>query len=95
MPCSDTDSGQLQYEYGELRKKLDHLTRLLCEACKILEIDDSTVSVDLSNWYHQHKIDDKKRLEAEARSKTFIAKRKQAVLDRLTAEERYILGFKP
>lgn len=56
MPCSDS-----QY-YSDLhtQEKMDKLTRLLCEACKLLDNKSLTTNMsdELREWHINHTWDD-------------------------------------
>lgn len=60
MPCFDPDADR--YASEELRKRCDKLTRLLCEACKLVDLGKlGRSSPELRAWWQQHQAWDKKR----------------------------------
>lgn len=70
MPCYVTGSeiGDLELFAKEDREALKasnaevlRLTRLLCEACKLLHGSKATMSKDLQNWSRKHDNQDRKR----------------------------------
>lgn len=76
MPCqSFTDSEIRQMaenrhrdEISKLAKEINELTRLLCYACKQINIEHQRVMSgspmqELKNWYSEHKKHDTKRLQ--------------------------------
>lgn len=87
MPCSDGgyDSSSIYVD------KINQLTRLLCEVmtkCGPLR----GCSQELVDWWDSHQEIDKKRVAAE---EAFRQKklRRQKVLNKLTLEERKLLGL--
>ncbi len=64
MPCYYTGSAEgdaklaHQQEAVELSREITNLTRLLCEACTELSMDN--VSDELKKWWKQHQKIDKK-----------------------------------
>lgn len=59
MPCSDGN----YYHDQLIQQKLDKLTRLLCEACKLIDNRSltSSMSKELKEWHIQHTWDDLRR----------------------------------
>lgn len=102
MPCYDVRD-EPAYVAREYQQKVDKLTRLLCEACTVLEDKCSAASVnypelkdhvsdELGQWWDAHQEMDRKRKAAEAKSKAARRARKDA-LSRMSAEDRRILGL--
>lgn len=97
MPCVDPgDDGRF---IGLQAKKIDMLTRLLCEACQMLDdkVDEVGTTHDprsreLQNWWAAHKMADLKRKAAEAKEERRDKLRREA-LAKLTEEERQVLGL--
>jgi hypothetical protein len=61
MPCVDSSSNDDYFDGG--RARLDRLTRLLCEACRVIRKTKSEklMSPELSAWSIQHQKDDAAR----------------------------------
>ena len=89
MPCTDGGPTSYSYENPETKRRLDHVTRLLCTLCKRLEnigrpVDGKIVNInfifsddsELSEWWENHKILDRKH-EAARLAKEKAAKEKQ------------------
>lgn len=81
MPCIDTGR-----EHEELRikqRRLDHVTRLLCELTKRVKtagLLQLLADTELTQWMSEHEKVDQERIRREALSK-------------LTAEEKKALGL--
>ena len=78
MPCTYEPSQQEIEESFQrnalalYKPKLDKLTRLLCEACNLIECEYGNLncgSKELSKWWIKHKKEDTKRLKKEAKIK--------------------------
>ena len=100
MPCRDEPSPEEIHESvkavrkreKEIKNKIDSLTRMLCNACKILTYHDVEITHpditnkeldELANWNVNHKKWDKERLAAA----------KKNALAKLSDEEREALGL--
>ncbi len=109
MPCSDGRDNMSRIEYQDTPytlDRLDRVTRLLCFVlrkinvsvlhaiieCKYSNTEDNTNARDLAKWWSTHQAEDRKR-EAAEREKERKKKVKQQALDKLTCEERQILGL--
>lgn len=93
MPCSD---GGYREEYQ--RDREDMLARIACAALTELERIGQEDFLLLSNdevreWWADHKEFDRQRLEQE-RQIAELKRRKQAALDKLSDEEKLLLGLK-
>lgn len=69
------------------------LTRMLCSALLQLEAGDIPIPLDCKAWWAAHKKEDALRKRAEA-NKLAEAKKRKAILSKLTSEEREILGLR-
>jgi hypothetical protein len=87
MPC---DSGG--YCGDSLRPELDKVTRLLCEVLGSLP-SDRHLSLEVRAWWEQHQAEDRRKAEAEQQEQERRTKAR-AALDKLTSEERALLGIK-
>lgn len=90
MPCRD-------YEYEEQcelerHKKADKLTRMLCEAMRLLKNSRIAIPNELSDWWDDHQEADLKARRAEE-AKALRAKAKQNALRKLSPAERKLLGL--
>lgn len=59
MPCSDSqdyDRAMRADELDKLKKRLDHVTHLLCSLCRTLPAESLTEEVQ--QWWKQHQVDD-------------------------------------
>jgi len=92
MPCQD--DGQADYydriERRNLKKRLDRVTAMLCEMC---QRSDTVLPPDIREWFQKHREADRKRIAAEQAAET-AARAKAAALDKLTPEEKRLLGLK-
>lgn len=102
MPCRDYNDCNTREIIDEamqpVKKKLDKVTRLLCETLKKVEGSAIETEVllrggELAEWWIEHKKQDAKRLAAEA-EKRRKAKAKREALKKLNKEERQLLGLK-
>lgn len=102
MPCRDYDDYNVREAIDEIeersKKKLDKVTRLLCETLKKVEGTAIETEVllkggELAEWWTEHKKQDAKRLAAE-REKKRKAKVRREALRKLNKEERQLLGLK-
>ena len=95
MPCIDERSEEKskRRELDDARK-IDKLTRLLCEACQL--VDFNRASEELTEWNKKHQEADRKRKEKQRRIKTASDKKKKfkkSGLSKLSMEERKALGI--
>ena len=92
MPCSDASPRSDEYSaaIGKMRNKLDKITRLLCEACYIIEHKGIQPSLELRQWWADHQEEDRIRNEQEQDEKRRRAIKK-AALAKLTGEELKLL----
>lgn len=99
MPC--TYDGPPSYG-PSYKKELDEVTELLCELCQHLEGTPSTrfgnnfkrfSTIALREWWEKHKKMDAERLERERREAA-EKKAKENALNKLTPEERKLLGIR-
>lgn len=96
MPCTD-GGGPIPYpcnhsaEIKHLKARNDELARLLCGLCNEIA---STYEFKgpLKEWWDAHQEFDRKRKQKEAEEKLKRRNRK-AALDKLTKEERKLLGL--
>ena len=96
MPCryeeSDAEKAASAAESEKVRnRKLDKLTRMLCWLCNRVENDLGLTTLirqndELDKWWTSHKKSDAKKAALEIQSKRKVA------LDKLTPEERTLLG---
>jgi len=97
MPCRDdypvrSEPTVSQKDFDAVRSRLDKVTNLLCKLCKLAGVDERfSVDSDIYQWYQNHKAEDAKRKEAELHE---MERKRAAILNKLTAEERQILGVK-
>lgn len=108
-PCSDwgfaeaEEKAELRVENRQLRERNELLAQMLCELCGCLENNDDDYyicsSEKLSKWWNEHKILDAHRRKEElaviAREKKEeeLKKKRDIVLNKLTKEERELLGL--
>jgi hypothetical protein len=94
MPCSD--GGPNYQDNPETKRRLDLATRLLCSLCrKITNSGRDTLiydDVELVRWWNDHLAADRKREKAEEAEREVIRKH-QAALNKLTPEDRKVLGL--
>ena len=98
MPCRDYESDSRDSEIA-LKKQNDRLARIACAAMTELESQGKADFLLLKNdelraWWGKHKEADRKRMEDEA-AKAKLEAFKKAALDKLTDEERAVLGLAP
>lgn len=95
MPCRDYDDSVRIVEDPETRRRLDHVTRMLCGLLQQLEEKNllSCISGNITvlQWWKDHQAADRKRLEAEAAAR-LKQKHRAAALAKLTPAERKLLG---
>lgn len=67
MPCYDSRSDP-EYIRSEFKADIDKLTRLLCEACTMLELgtDLKEGSSELRKWWEEHAKWDEQRRKSRA-----------------------------
>jgi hypothetical protein len=85
--------GDLKLQKDELAEQATTVTRLLCQLCE--SIDKNQVEImppAVKVWWNKHKEIDKKRKLEEQIQKTLDHKKKEA-LNKLTPEERHLLGI--
>lgn len=93
MPCGD--SGGHEYEFTELRIQLRDAKRAACELYRLLvNVEEFSgwpqVSKETLTWIRRHEKEDRERIARELRQKR-EERRREAVLNKLTAAERRIL----
>jgi hypothetical protein len=111
MPCRDwgdykesQEERDLRSEVDSKQKRLDKLTRILCEVEKHIPVQTfSKLSKEAQAWIQNHREADanaKKAAEREAESnrlqklqKEKELRLKESAFSKLTAEERKVLGF--
>lgn len=91
MPCSD--GGYTTGEPALSMKRVDRLSNLLCEACKLLDKSPGTgaMSKALAKWWRQHQKRDAERVAREKEVESQERLRKK-ILKKLTPKERKALG---
>ena len=103
MPCQSYDdswdSGSNERKIRELKKQADMLARIACKAMAELErneIEDLLILKDdeVRTWWKKHKEDDA-REQARLAEIERKARIKQEALDRLSDEEKEVLGLAP
>lgn len=104
MPCQSYDNSwdsgdDDRRKIRELKKQADMLARIACKALEELEkneVEDMLLLADdeVRTWWAKHKEDDRKEQarQAEIERKARI---KQEALDRLSDEEKELLGLAP
>ena len=83
-------------EYDHDHEKINRLTRLLCEANKLLDDEPRAGqfrSKEMCLWWEKHQEQDRLRLEKEALERAKVRLRIQA-RNKLTKEELEALGIK-
>ena len=93
MPCRDY--GYEEYEAQKTKEKLDMLTRNLCAAMKLIEKKDLLIKMPMEarEWWTKHKELDAKE-EAKRNEELRKQKLKNAALDKLSPEEKTLLGLR-
>jgi hypothetical protein len=97
MPCRDDRT--VHDPAPSLKKRLDKVTRLLCELCVKLEDAerfDALASKKLKAWWDKHKLADRRRRRAEQMERDKDKLRGRALAKAraaLTDEEREALGI--
>ena len=96
MPCYYTGSaeGDAKLAAQETHKKLTEVTRVACEALRMIEHmgDLGGLTAETRGWWIEHKKVDVERIAAEKR-KTTKRKLQQSGLSKLTKEEKDALGL--
>jgi hypothetical protein len=92
MPCRDSRDDNLGSE-------LNHVTKLLCEACARLDSAGlgTSVSKELACWWQDHQAADRARIKAEQEYIAWQneqAKLKRQALDKLSEAEKKALGVR-
>lgn len=93
MPCYRTGSaeGDASLDASEARSDVTKLTRLLCNACELLEDNEIPIRGSLREWWLNHlRIDNARAARVAAEMKR--AKLRSVALAKLTPEERAALG---
>jgi hypothetical protein len=101
MPCSDERGTNADYISSAFQEKIDKLTRLLCEANRVIDhlelkhrrSPGPSRSRELREWWEDHKRMDKEREEQAKRIKQEYRIRQEA-RNKLTPEERRVLGIR-
>lgn len=91
MPCTYDDDGE---DERRLRDECDKLTRLLCEACQIIEDAKIERSHELNTWWFDHKRQDAVRRQREQDAEQ-EKKDLESVRAKLTYRELRLLGLDP
>lgn len=93
MPCSD-GSRACYEENPELRRSADASTRAACDMRTILRRAnlEHMLTVETRKWIAKHDAADAKRI-AEENAAGIRQRVKQQALDKLTLEERRVLGL--
>jgi hypothetical protein len=91
MPCDDGSRGGHSVEYVDRPETI----KSLCDACRTLEAAGllGRVSERTQRWWKAHKQADAAREQAD-RERVAKRKKREAVLAKLSKEERRILGVK-
>lgn len=92
MPCR---SDYPDESYERATKKVDRLTRMLCNAMQFVEKNQGLggVSPEVRAWWGDHKLADRRRAQAVLdRAKKDIDKKK--LIEKLTPYEKQLLGIK-
>lgn len=58
MPCYD---GSIHEDMHALKLRLDEVTALLCELCKLTDNRNQVMPPNVKKWWDAHKIEDAKR----------------------------------
>ena len=100
MPCRDYESDDYAYsqESAQLKKQADRLARIACKAMTALEKDGHADFLlleddEVREWWAEHQEADRAE-KAKVAEKARRAQIKADVLNRLTDEEKLILGLK-
>ena len=89
MPCRDWDE---TVRYETVYRDRPETIEMLCSALRSLEALGQGVPPNCVNWWRAHKKEDEARRAAEKAKLVKAAKRK-AILSKLSAEEKKILGL--
>lgn len=106
MPCgyySDRDLLDMaQRDMGKATDRINRLTALLCDACRLLEADDGLPSAELAQWWAEHKAEDDDRIRREAEysakkkkdeeRREYLRSVRERLMSQLTPDERKALG---
>jgi hypothetical protein len=90
MPCRD--GGPSYNNDPEIQKKLDFLTRMLCNCCQKLG-QEVYADAELAAWWNAHQEDDLRRITYEQKRAKEIQARQEA-LNKLSEVEKKLLGIK-
>ena len=103
MPCNGGSYFRTQYVEVESGKVIDHLTRLLCHACGVIDEAGVDMGKELDEWWYEHRLADeerkaeaKRRAEAEeaaVRRANYLSDVRLRVMKQLTDDEREALGL--
>lgn len=92
MPCRDGGPTDAERS-SDYRRKVDHLTRMLCEVLKTLTSSEiAALSRETQVWWTNHQEVDRRRLEREKQARETERKRKAAKA-KLSPEEIRLLGL--
>jgi hypothetical protein len=99
MPCRSDYPDEptvLKTTHDDVREQLDTVTRLLCGLCRRVKQEGKDELIvndhELGRWWVKHEAWDKKREKEELALAAAKAK-KQTALNKLSAEEKKILGL--
>ena len=91
MPCSDPRDHECRQDE---RDALNLATRVACEACRLLDtvgLKSNSLSQEARDWYEEHKVLDKQRIENEKKLNKDANDRRRAI-EKLSPRERKLLG---
>ena len=95
MPCAD--GRDYRDDYSAVRDELDKVTELLCGLCGRLEFKNQQGFIgsdrQLEKWWREHQRMDRERIARE-QEKERKEQLKQNALNKLTKEERALLGIR-
>lgn len=90
MPCRGPDDEPCE----NLRPTVDRLTRLLCEACQVIDRNVKnyfdSYETELASWWAGHQELDKQRI---ANEQNRLKKLTASAMAKLTKEEKEVLGL--
>lgn len=94
MPCQSFDYEGTGSEIQHYKTEADKSTRAACDMRTIIRRHDleNELTVETRNWIKKHDAADAKRI-AEENAAGIRQKVKQQALDKLTLEERRVLGL--
>lgn len=87
MPCSSDG-------HGEDLANIDLLTRLLCMACRAIEVQEvhSFMPAEVREWWTEHQQIDARR-KAEEKRRARAEQHRRSALAKLTLDEQKALGL--